>query len=86
MLQFVQFLVKLEHFGAPIVSVSTPLIAVTELVTVLMAVTKLDAVSLYNTDNCCIVQFVRMHSVISGMWQSIYLILYQTFQETKGIC
>ena len=47
MLQFVQLLVKVEHFGAPIVSVSTPLIAVTELTTALMAVMKLDAVSLY---------------------------------------
>ena len=81
LLQFVQLLVKVEHFGAPIVSVSAPLIAVTELVTALMAVMRLDAVSLYIPTTVA----WYSSSVISGMWQSIYLILYQTFQETKGI-
>ena len=46
-LQFVQLLVKLELSDATIVSVSVPLVVVTELVTALMAVMKLDAVSLY---------------------------------------
>ena len=80
-LQFVQLFVKVEHFGAPIVSVSAPLIAVMELVTALMEVMRLDAVSLYILTTLAWYSL----SVISGMWQSIYLILYQTFQETKGI-
>ena len=77
LLQFVQLLVKVEHFGAPIISVSAPLIAVMELVTALMAVMRLDAVSLYIPTTVA----WYSSSVISGMWQSIYLILYQTFQE-----
>ena len=47
LLQFVQFPVKVEHFGATVVRVLDPLIAVMGIEIVLMEVTKLDVVVSY---------------------------------------
>ena len=73
LLQFVQFPVKVEHFDAAMVSVSSPLAAVMGVKIVLMAVTKLDVVSklfiitfhigrLFNNVVINITKFVMIHS------------------------